>query len=110
MTPLETIGSVAVAAVIGLAVGVPLGINHEAGKWQGAVAAEHQHELDAIAKANAAESDLAKVSTQINQTADEGEAARETRLATKPPDPLACPDAVDDAADLGELRKLIEPR
>jgi hypothetical protein len=86
------------------------GEKHKAAEWSAAVAAE-QHRVDDLnAKLGAAESDNAKLATQINQTVDQLEAARENRTAQNPPDPLKCPDAVDDAADLGELRKLIEPR
>jgi hypothetical protein len=106
MTLLETIGAIAVAGVIGVAVGVPLGIHHEAGKWQTAVATEHQHELDAKALAAARESDLVKVSDRLNQTSDQLEAAYEANHAHDAV-PAAC---TDSDVDLDRLRTLIEPR
>ena len=106
MTLLETIGAVAVAAVIGVAVGIPLGVHHEAGKWQAAVTAEHKLELEAKANAATLESDLAKVSASADATADQLEQTREALLAKVPPI-AAC---ADSGNDVEQLRRLIEPR
>jgi hypothetical protein len=110
MTLIERTGLYIVVPVVALLVAFGIGFHagekRIAGQWAAAVAAEHQRELAAVASANAAEAKLSQVTASADSTADQLEQAREALLAKVPPI-AAC---ADDAADLGELRRLIEPR
>lgn len=100
------IGIPAVALLVTGLLSYQAGEKHKAAEWAAAITVEHQHELVAIASANAAEAKLSALTATADATADQLEQAREA-LLTKIPPIAACTDTADD---VGSLRKLIEPR
>jgi hypothetical protein len=73
-------------------------------QWDQAKIAEAKREADLKAKADAAELMLNAATSSLDDTADQLNKAREDAQAKAPP----VPDCVDDAASLGELRRIID--